>query len=124
MALKTNTKKAAENLFEYIAQAIDEEMIPESATREDMAKAIVNRFEDYYNGDNRRHKMNKQDLFEDWASGLTCGGLFDYYLGTAVETLGGILEETPEERAKYTEDQASKWLTYMIYRNAYKYGKQ
>lgn len=130
MALKTNTNKATANLFEYIANTINPEEIGEgfdvwTATRTDFSKAIVEYFEtSYYNGDNRKHKMTKQELFTEWASGLPLG-IFDYYDNmSAVEIVGDILEETEEEKAKYTEEQASALLTYMIFRNAYKYGKE
>ena len=53
----------------------------------------------------------------DWCSGLP--GVLDtcyYYNRSAVDDLGAILEETDEERARYTEEQAEKMLTTLIYR--------
>ncbi len=59
-------------------------------------------------------------VFEDWASGLALGGLFDYYYNvSAVEILGNILEQTEEERKKYTESEAEKLLTKLIYREVF-----
>lgn len=56
-------------------------------------------------------------IFEDWARGLALGGLFCYYYNrSAVDDLGAILEETEEEKAKYTEMQAEEMLTRLIYR--------
>lgn len=66
---------------------------------------------------NGQIKATIQDIFTEWASGLACGGLFDYYYNvSAVQVLGDILEETEEERSKCTEAQAEKMLTYLIYR--------
>ena len=64
------------------------------------------------------------DSFEYWAQGLPCGGLFDYYLYrddcNAIDLLGDMLEQTKEERQKYTLEQSSKRLTQLIYRNMVK----
>jgi hypothetical protein len=39
-----------------------------------------------------------------------------YYNRSAITDLGDILEETEDERNRYTESQAEKLLTKLIYR--------
>ena len=61
--------------------------------------------------------MNEQERFTDWAQGLpsildTCY----YYNRSAVDDLGAILEETAEEKARYSEQNAEQLLTALIYR--------
>ena len=63
-----------------------------------------------------RKNLSEQTSFTDWCSGLpsildTCY----YYNRSAVDDLGEILEETEQERSKYTEEQAEKQLTILIY---------
>ena len=60
-------------------------------------------------------KQNRQEAFKNWLSGLP-RGLGDFFLCQAVEDLGNILEQTEAEKNKYTEDQASESLAYLIYR--------
>ena len=74
--------------------------------------------EKYYSNEYaRKHFLGFFELFEEWASGLALGGLFDYYYNvSAVDLLGNILEQTATERAKYTEAEAEKLLTKLIYR--------
>jgi hypothetical protein len=61
--------------------------------------------------------MSEGERFADWAAGLpsildTCY----YYNRSAVDDLGAILEETAEEKARYSEAQAETLLTSLIYR--------
>lgn len=121
--LKTNSKKAKENIWKYIFDDLDymneyrgEEIKP--GDRKAMAAAIDNAFTlEAYNTPYEK-RQNRQQAFEDWASGLALGGMFDYYYynADAVDILGNILEETETERNKYTEEQAAHVLTYLIYR--------
>lgn len=122
--LKTNCKIVKERIRAYILSAENvEEFAPEGTPNEtytDKARAIYADFMRYYDGDNRNHGRNPrnyQEAFEEWAAGLpaiidTCY----YYNVSAVDLLGDILEETAEERAKYTESDAEHLLTYLIYR--------
>jgi len=56
-------------------------------------------------------------FFEYWAKGLSGCGMFDYwYFGNAREIVAEILEETEEEKNKYTEEAAADLLTRLIYR--------
>lgn len=85
-------------------------------TFEETARIIYNTFADEYLFEYNRRR-NEQEVFTEWCSGLpsildTCY----FYNRSAVEDLGDILEETEEKRNKYTEEQAEKYLTYLIYR--------
>lgn len=67
--------------------------------------------------DFRYYRNNELAAFADWCADLpsvldTCY----YYNRSAVDDLGAILEETDEEKARYTEEQAEKTLTMLIYR--------
>lgn len=120
--LKTNSKKARENVVAYILQDRDyiEEnygIRTEDATPDEMMAIIYRIF-----SEEERHGIEENYgnpcfvIFEDWARGLALGSLFAYYCHSAVKDLGDILEETDEERAKYTEQQAEELLTRLIYR--------
>lgn len=121
--LRTNSKAAREAVRAYILEDLDylEERYPERTfeTFEDAARAIWEAFEEekpYTDQNAARRGMSRQDVFESWASGLALGGLFLYYYNiSAVDLLGDILQETPEERNKYSEQDAERLLTYLIY---------
>ena len=120
--LKTNSKKAIENVKNYIVNNFDfsgyeDGTTKEPETFESIAKFIYNCFieEKRYNNDNFRY--SEQAIFIDWCSGLpsvldTCY----FYNRSAVEDLGTILEKTDAEKARYSEADAEKLLTSLIYR--------
>lgn len=125
--LKTNCKIVRERIRAYILSAENvEEFAPEGTPNEtysDKARAIYADFMRFYDGDNRNkyRPRNYQEAFEEYAAGLpaiidTCY----YYNVSAVDLLGDILEETAEEREKYSECQAEKMLSYLIYCEIYK----
>lgn len=72
-----------------------------------------------YSSPNERAFFNNNiyAAFEYWLSGLP--GVLDpryYYTSpTAVDTLGDILEQTAEQRNKYSEMDAEKCLTRLIF---------
>ena len=125
MALRTNSKKAMENLYNYIRD-YSEDYLQDSynidaATIENKAglyKAIYNIFRQEMHPERLYYSRYPEIVcFKDWASGLAMGGLFCYYYNReAVKDLAGILEETAEETNKYTEDRAEDLLTSLIYR--------
>ena len=116
--LRTNSKKAVENIRAYIINGFNgvNYEIETPDTFEEVAKIIYFIFIDEYRyGYNRRR--NEQEVFKEWCSGLpsildTCY----FYNRSAVKDLGDILEETEEERNKYTEAEAEEMLTRLIYR--------
>lgn len=119
--LKTSSKAARENTRKYIIDHFDPcgytDTPPE--TWPEIAGFILETFENEKCKHDLRYqagRINKYDLFFDWCQGLpsildTCY----YYNRSAVDDLGMILEETETEKAKYTEFQAEKQLTHMIY---------
>lgn len=120
--LKTNTKQAKENIKKYIVENFDPSGYTEKhfETFQDISSFIMQTFRDekYHTpNDFRYYHGNEQKAFFDWCAGLpsvldTCY----LYNRSAVEDLGNILEETEEEKNKYTEEEAESRLTYLIYR--------
>lgn len=126
--LKTNSKKARENLRAYIMErenvAEYAENISNDPTFEEIAAAIYADFYRVYNSDYVKKTYAPADYFAEWAAGLP--GILDtcyYYNRSAVDDLGGILEETETEKAKYKETDAEKLLSYLIYREIEKGAK-
>ena len=119
--LKSNSKKARENITNYIL----DNFTPESYTNEPPTKTreimqfIYNCFiSEKFSIENekRYYKYNEYAAFVDWCAGLpsildTCY----YYNRSAIDDLGAILEETKKEKARFTESEAEKMLTYLIY---------
>ena len=125
--LKTNSKQARQNIREYImknANFADRSLEKGPKTFADFASAILAAFrsEKYYDFEyaSERH-LSEAEIFADWAAGLpsildTCY----YYNRSAVDDLGEILQETASEKARFTEDDAEKLLTLLIYRELIK----
>ena len=124
--LRTNSKKAAENIRNYIME--DLEYLQERAeyrgmeldeNNVDQVLALAwSIFKEEKSGEINRYRfINEYQVFKDWASGLALGNLFCYYYNrSAVEDLGNILEESAAEKAKYKEEDAEELLTRLIYR--------
>ena len=121
--LKTNMKKARENLRNYIIENFDPsnyEPVPVPETWPEIAAFILETFrqEKYYSLEYmQRAGLSEQKVFTEWAAGLpsvldTCY----FYNRSAVNDLGGILEETESEKAQHTESAAEICLTHLIYR--------
>lgn len=120
--LKTNSKKARENIRAYILR--NENTAEYCSTPVDtadfsaVAKAIYSDFFRCYNNDYNRRTYPEAEYFAEWAAGLpsildTCY----YYSRSAVDDLAEILEETPEEKARFdNEMKAEKLLSQLIYR--------
>jgi hypothetical protein len=111
--LKTNTRKARENVRRYIVERFPVDEYETGESFEEIAAYILGDFSRVQKG----RRGNRQDLFEDYAQGLPCGGVFDYFLGydTARDDLAEILEETAEEAAKYNGEKSANVLTYLIF---------
>lgn len=120
--LRTNTKKARENIREYIINHFDPSNYTEQAPESwpEIAAFILETFqaEKYYSAEYMRIKnISEQRVFTEWCAGLpsvldTCY----FYNRSAVDDLGAILEENESEKARYSENDAEKLLTYLIYR--------
>jgi len=62
-------------------------------------------------------RVSEGVIFDDWMQGLPSIFGADYYLHcTALDDLGVILEETEAEKARFTEDDAAKLLSSLIFR--------
>lgn len=121
--LRSNSKKACENIRNYIIEhfwAADYTDTPPQEFPE-IAAFILDIFRKEIPDVGNFARMSEQQRFEYWESGLTdvlyCGY---YYDQSAVDDLGEILEETDEEKEKYSEDQARVRLTWLIYRELLK----
>ena len=137
--LRTNSKKAKANIrkyivdnfdganyspdFDYIETAKEENrdgIKPEKDIFSMVKEAINYTFYVEYLKHNTAYNAGrycKREAFAAWAAGLpsildTCY----FYNRSAVADLGGILEETEEERSRYTEQQAEILLTNLIFR--------
>lgn len=126
--LRSNSKIVKERIQAYI---IDNFTMPSDLGYEDIkdpnpdnfeeiAKVIyqVFKLEAYYPESWRMaHNMSEGYAFTDWCQGLP--SILDvpyYYKTRAVEVLANILEETEEQRNRFTEESAEKLLTELIYR--------
>lgn len=124
--LRTNSEQARENIREYIMEHFDGRDYTEELALEwpDIARFILEVFRQEKPADWFKH-LTEQQRFEDWAQGLP--SVLDtlyYYNRSAVDDLGDILEETPEEKAKYSESLAAERLTNLIYRELLKGAEQ
>lgn len=120
--LKSNSKKARENIRAYIIDHFTPENYTETPPTDprEIFKFIFNCFtsekystkEDY-----AYYRNNEQAAFRDWCAGLpsvldTCY----YYNRSAADDVAAILEETEAERAQFSESMAEDLLTSLIYR--------
>lgn len=124
--LKTNSKKAAENIRAYIIDNFKPENYTDNPPQKfhQIAVFILDTFrrEKYHLPEDFRYYLHCElSAFRDWCAGLpsvldTCY----YYNRSSVDDLGAILEETEQEKARYTEQQAEQLLTDLIYRELLK----
>ena len=62
-------------------------------------------------------RASRQELFIDWVSGLCAPIDSNYYYNVcAVDLLGAWLDETEEEKARYSEADAEKLITNLLWR--------
>lgn len=125
--LKTNTKQARENIKKYIVSIYDNEADYSNCgidTNKKDWEEIKETIKTIFNlevGHYRSKQIGEYKAFFEWCQGLpsiidTCY----YYNRSAIEDLGNILEETKEERNKFTEEQAEERLTHLIYRELFR----
>ena len=117
--LRTNSKQARQNVQQYIIDHFDgcNYDIETPATFQEAADIILCIFRNENPAIGSYARMTEGERFAEWAAGLpsildTCY----YYNRSAVDDLGEILEETTEEKARYSESQAETLLTSLIYR--------
>lgn len=127
--LKANSWKAVENIRNYIVDGFYPEGYTDNPPQEfpKIAAFILDTFrsEKYWCPQDVRYYHGCERLaFRDWCAGLP--GVLDtcyFYNRSAVDDLGAILEETEQEKARYTEQQAEQLLTDLIYRELLKGAK-
>lgn len=122
--LRTNCKQVKEALKAYIVDNYDGENYEagtpeaEAQTFEEKARVIladVKRVKGYEV--KRSNRYTWQDAFCDWCAGLP--SLLDcsyHYNVSAVDLLGDMLDETEDERNRYTEQEAEEMLDKLLYR--------
>ena len=117
--LRTNSKKANENIRAYIMDNFTPENYTDNPPKDfmEVATFILAVFRKEKMSDFRYHHGNEFAAFTDWCQGLpsvldTCY----YYNRSAVDDLGAILEETAAEKASFSEPEAERRLTWLIYR--------
>ena len=122
MALRTNSKIVRNRIREYIkdcyeAWAQDDGTFLSDISFPQMSHNIMTDFDEWCVG--RKPTYNMQEYFEEWLQGLPSCNLGDFYMrrnnDDAIKILGDILEETEEERNKFSYDQAEHLLTSLIY---------
>lgn len=122
--LKSNCKKVKEALRKYIVDGYDgsgfDEGTPEAEAKtfEEMARVILLDVKRVYGNEVWRNPhFTWQDAFVKWCSDLQDLVDTDYCChGTAVKILGDMLEETEEERSRFTESEAETMLSRLLYR--------
>ena len=121
MALKTNSEVVRDRIQEYIRESVsEEEMEGVEYPFPAVARYVMDSFEFYCKG--KTPVYNMQIYFDEWLTGLPFG-IGDFYLGnmkSAKDILGDILEETEEERNRFTNEQAEHLLSSLIYRELLK----
>ena len=113
------TKKAIENIRAYIMDNFTPENYTDNPPKDfpEVAAFILDIFRKEKMSDFRYRNCNEFAAFTDWCQGLpsvldTCY----CYNRSAVDDLGAILEETAEEKARFSEQEAERRLTWLIYR--------
>jgi len=116
--IRSTSRKALDNIRAYIVSNYDPSSydLPVETDFPAICKQIITAWISE-KGQYKRYNESFFDSFMDWCSGLpsildTCY----FYNRSAVDDLGAILEETEVEKAKYTEQDAEKMLTWLIYR--------
>lgn len=126
--IRSNTKEAIRRIRKYILDNFDPEVYEEYShidteapeAWEQVKEAIKETvYKEKIQYDNRR--LSNQAYFEEWAAGLP--SLLDtcyFYNRSAVDDLAGILDNTEAEKARFTEPEAEKRLTWLMFREIYK----
>ncbi len=124
MSLRTNSKKAIQNVRAYILDNFNPEGYSafDGMDRADFAAAATMIHFEFIveKGGDLRFKagrIGEYELFKDWCAGLP--GILDtcyYYNRSALKDVQNILEQSDAEAARFTESQAEELLTSLIFR--------
>lgn len=118
--LKTNNRKARENVRQYILDHVDFTSYDTNDTTNADFSKIAHSVLDIFRSEKRyeHYKIGVEFVaFLDWTQGLP--SVLDccfWYNRSAVDDLGAILEETEEEKAIYNEEEAGLLLVKLIYK--------
>lgn len=119
--LRTTCKQALNNIHKYIMENTDLSNYSIKLKTNDFKEYALTIYDIFYaevgHYYTRTLHYPEQKAFEHWCQGLpsalnTCY----YYNRSAVEDVAKILEESETEKGKYTEEEAEKLLTWLIYR--------
>lgn len=114
--IKTNSKKARENIKAYILANYDPSGYQNAPSVSDPFERVAS-FILQTCAKEKAEGVAYESVFNDWAQGLPsvldCGY---YYDRNANKDLGDILEQSKAERAKYSEGRSEEVLTHLIYR--------
>lgn len=121
--IKSNSKKAIENIKLYIIEGFEgyDDLDNMNISTFEYARDYIKEAFNNEVGNYRTNQIGLYNAFREWCQGLpsvldTCY----YYNRSAIKDLGDILEETEEERNKYTEEDAEERLTQLIFREIFK----
>lgn len=124
--LKTNSKIVKERIRQFILDNTTLENYDIDTTGWSWEQCAVKIREiclDEISGDYYCRTMSEQQRFEHWVKGLPSAFDCEFlYRTSAIDDLGKILEETDEEKSKYTERDAENLFINLIWReinNAY-----
>ena len=113
------TKKAIGNIRAYIMDNFTPEYYTYNPPKDfpEVAAFILAVFHKEKGSDFRYHHGNEFAAFTHWCQWLPAVLDTCYYCDrSAIDDLGRILEETEEEKARFTEQEAERRLTWLIYR--------
>ncbi len=125
--LKTNTNKCKENVKKYIISIYDKTADYSNhniKTETNDYNEMITNIKTIFNlevGNWYTRQVGEYNAFVYWCQGLT--SIIDtcyYYNRSARDDVAKILEETEEEKNKYTEEQAEELLTRLLYKNIFK----
>lgn len=116
--LKSNSKQVKENIRKYIIDNYDiEDYSGGEISNSNDFQIVKKQIMDIFTEEVGKRQGVNYNSFRYWMQGLP--SIIDacyYYNRSAVKDLGDILEESEEERNKYTEEQAEERLTQLIYK--------
>lgn len=117
--LRTNSKAVKERVRAYILENTNSDELGENPTQAEAFQYIAKTFirAEYSNAWQR--KRNLQEAFTWWAQGLPFNFCDFFYNVCAVDLVGDWLEQTKEERNKYTEQEAEKLACYLCFSQLY-----
>lgn len=122
--MKSTRKEVKDRIHSYIESRFDPTNYgrkqEEFTTFHDIAVYIFETFSDEYrlkDPQTLRYYRTQENAFISWLQGLP--SVLDpeyYYKGSAVDLVGNWMQETEEERNRFTEDQAEYYASRLIYR--------